>query len=428
MSTEHFYAELPAIDNFLSAIDADNLVSVPSDWYIVIADIKGSTEAIEAGRYKEVNLLGASSIATVLNAVEPLEVPYVFGGDGASLLIPPSVLEKVKAPLVDLQQSAKAQFGLDLRVGIVPVETVIQAGFKVKLAKLKVADQYYQAAFVGGGLTYATELVKSPETTDLYQIKDTVTSKANLTGLECRWQDIVSRHGETVTLLVLATAHDPVANNALYHDVLEKIHEIYGSENDFHPVALQSLNLSLNSNKLLPQAKVRLPSSNWLSRWWYILNVKRLNVLGSLFMRFKLNVGNIDWGGYRQVVQGSSDYKKFDDMLRMIIAGNADQREQLTQYLETQSQQGNLVYGMHVSDRALMTCLVFERNGREVHFVDGSDGGYTLAAKPLKEKLKRKASNWQTYSRMVGLRNKLSNSTNPTQNSDPTLQASEGAA
>ncbi|MEP0899817.1 DUF3095 family protein [Nodosilinea sp. FACHB-13] len=59
-------------------------------------------------------------------------------------------------------------------------------------------------------------------------------------------------------------------------------------------------------------------------------------------------------------------------------------------------------------DRALMTCLVFERSGREVHFVDGADGGYALAAKPLKEKLKRKAANWQAYTRMVGLREKLS--------------------
>jgi hypothetical protein len=45
------------------------------------------------------------------------------------------------------------------------------------------------------------------------------------------------------------------------------------------------------------------------------------------------------------------------------------------------------VYGLHISDRALMTCLVFERNGRQVHFVDGADGGYALAAKEMKQKL-----------------------------------------
>lgn len=128
----------------------------------------------------------------------------------------------------------------------------------------------------------------------------------------------------------------------------------------------------------------------------------------TVYMRLKLKVGGIKWGTYRQVVQAASDYKKFDDMLRMIISGNAHQREQLTHYLDAQSREGNLVYGLHVSDRALMTCLVFERGDHEVHFVDGADGGYTLAAKPLKEKLKRKATNWQTYTHMLGLCEKLS--------------------
>jgi hypothetical protein len=35
-----------------------------------------------------------------------------------------------------------------------------------------------------------------------------------------------------------------------------------------------------------------------------------------------------------------------------------------------------------------MTCLVFERDGRQVHFVDGADGGYTLAAKKMKERMR----------------------------------------
>lgn len=46
------------------------------------------------------------------------------------------------------------------------------------------------------------------------------------------------------------------------------------------------------------------------------------------------------------------------------------------------------MYGFHVSDRALMTCLVYEEQGRHIAFIDGADGGYALAAKVLKEKLK----------------------------------------
>ena len=40
---------------------------------------------------------------------------------------------------------------------------------------------------------------------------------------------------------------------------------------------------------------------------------------------------------------------------------------------------------MHVSETALMTCLVTSTvDSLHVHFVDGGDGGYTSAAKVLK--------------------------------------------
>jgi hypothetical protein len=40
-----------------------------------------------------------------------------------------------------------------------------------------------------------------------------------------------------------------------------------------------------------------------------------------------------------------------------------------------------------VADRALLTCIVFDRMGRQVHFVDGADGGYARAATALKEQI-----------------------------------------
>jgi len=67
MDTEAFYAELPVLDNFLDITDSRSFMPVPSDWYVVITDIVGSTKAIESGKYKAVNLIGACSIVAVLN-------------------------------------------------------------------------------------------------------------------------------------------------------------------------------------------------------------------------------------------------------------------------------------------------------------------------------------------------------------------------
>jgi hypothetical protein len=45
-----------------------------------------------------------------------------------------------------------------------------------------------------------------------------------------------------------------------------------------------------------------------------------------------------------------------------------------------------LAYGLHVSDRAHMTCLVFNYAGKHLHFIDGADGGLFSAARAFKER------------------------------------------
>ena len=47
-----------------------------------------------------------------------------------------------------------------------------------------------------------------------------------------------------------------------------------------------------------------------------------------------------------------------------------------------------MAWGLHVSDRAVMTCLVYERMGQQVHFVDGAGGGDTAAAGPFKKRVR----------------------------------------
>jgi len=411
MSNEQFYSDLPALDQFVDTTNIANFVSVPSDWIVVITDIVGSTQAIESGRYKDVNLLGASSIAVVLNQTAGIEIPYVFGGDGASILIPPTLVDRVKATLRTLQQLAQAEFQFTLRVGIVPIGVIIKAGYDVKIAKLKISPHYNQAMFAGGGLNYATDLIKATATASLYQLNDAEPAPADLTGLECRWQSIPSKHGETVSLMVLATTHQPVQDHVTYREVVEKIYAIYGRDEEFHPVSRDRLKLALNSKSLLSEMKIRAGTGDWLKRWLYLSQIQLENILGLIFMGLKLKIGKMNWGFYKALVTTTSDYKKFDDMLRMIISGTTEQRQQLTQYLEDRLKQGELVYGIHTATSALMTCLVFERNGCQVHFIDGAEGGYAVAAKSLKAQLKRKTANWQAYSTLQKIRQQFHNQT-----------------
>ena len=391
MNSENFYSELPLLDNFIKITDQGNFVDVPDDWYIIVTDIRGSTKAIEAGKYKEVNLLGACSIVAVLNVAAPIEIPFVFGGDGASLLICPQLLPAAKIALLATQQLAKTEFDMDLRIGAVPVKVVVAANYPVKIAKFKVSENYSQAVFIGGGLTRATELIKDPVAGNIYTFKNKnngVSPTADFSGLECRWQDIPSKYGEILTLLVMVREDFGQQSHQYYRKIIKKIEYVYGKEDFLNPIDPENLKLTLDSTKLIKETLVRAGNNaTWLDRQLYLSKIQLETAVGSLLMNLKVKTEELDWGVYKDIAIAATDYRKFDDMLRMVISGNGSQRKKLTAYLEKNYREGKLVYGLHVADRALMTCLVFERNGQQVHFIDGADGGYALAAKDMKQRM-----------------------------------------
>ena len=102
----NFYEQVPSFDDFHEAFNAERYQSAPGDWVIAIADIQGSTAAVRDGKYKQVNMVGASAIIAVLNVMPGVEIPYVFGGDGASFLLPPEHVAAVTGALRGTQRMA----------------------------------------------------------------------------------------------------------------------------------------------------------------------------------------------------------------------------------------------------------------------------------------------------------------------------------
>ena len=247
--------------------------------------------------------------------------------------------------------------------------------------------------------THATELVKAPGAVNLYRLPPSeALLDVDLSGLECRWKDIPSQHEEILSLIILETGHHLQSVGNTYKNVIEQIEIIYGNELSYHPISDENINLTFETKHLIKETKLRAKTRKWFDRCLYLWKIKLANFLGLVFMKFKLKIGTIDWGVYKKILVEATDYRKFDDMLRLVRSGTKRQREQLVGYLEAQYKAGNLVYGSHVSDHALMTCLVFdEYNGPQVHFIDGADGGYALAAKAMKARMQRKVLNWSTY-------------------------------
>ncbi len=99
VGSEAFYGGIPVFRGFASLMDPALYSPLPDDWSIGVADIVESTKAIAEARYKTVNMAGAAVIASVTNALEGREFPFVFGGDGASFAVSPDDLPRAREAL-----------------------------------------------------------------------------------------------------------------------------------------------------------------------------------------------------------------------------------------------------------------------------------------------------------------------------------------
>ena len=389
MSSANFYADLPVLPDFSGVTDPRNYAPMPNDWVVATCDVRNSTLAVQAGNYKHVNTVGASAVTAMLNAAGALDIPFIFEGDGSAFCVPPELLEDAKAALVKTQEMAMSSFGLELRVATVPVALIRKAGLDIQVARVRVSENYIQAAFAGGGMAFADKYMKDPATAPLCEVKPgSVVARGSLEGLECRWQDIPSRHGETVSLMVRALEADPARAAKLYGEVIAKVRAVYGTDEACHPLTppLLTLTPTLSARQLGNEVGVRAADRGPFGKWLWLMRARWFVVLGWFLMKFGLKTEFTDWGKYKDTLMQNTDVRKFNDIYRQILAGNPAQREEVDAWLAERYAKRELVYGLHVTDRAHMTCLVFNYSGRHLHFIDGADGGLFLAAKQFKER------------------------------------------
>ena len=370
-----FYERLEPFADFATVADPRHYVEAPGDWLVVVADIRNSTEAARAGRYKDVNLIGAACITAVLNATRGLELPFAFGGDGATVLIPSAARGAVATALLRTRRFAARAFGLELRLGMVPVEELRRRGRRVLVAKLALSPGNHLAMFAGGGLELADRLIKDGAGFALADEGDP--GPPDLSGLSCRWQPLRSLRGQILTLLVRARQADSLP---LQQEIIAALRHIL----DAAPVQPGNMRFVWPPAGL--EAEARLAAG---SLWRRRVRLYVESLLQALAERFDLRIGPYNAPVYREEVRRNSDYRKVADTLHMVLDCTAEQSAEIEDYLARLRAEGRVAYGLHRADRALMTCLVFSlEESRHVHFVDGADGGYALAALQLKAQLR----------------------------------------
>jgi len=374
--TDIFYGRIPVFRGFTRLMDPTLYVPLPDDWTIGVADIVESTKAIAAQRYKAVNMAGAAVIAAVTNALEGREFPFVFGGDGASFAVAPGDLDLAREALAATATWVKEDLDLSMRVALVPVAAVRAQGLDVRVARFGPSGNLSYAMFSGGGLGWADAAMKRGEFSVALAPPGT---QPDLSGLSCRFEEIPSSRGVILSVLVLPT---PGADPAAFRMAIEGVIDLVERSPDagrpvpaggpplrWPPQGIEYEARAARGGPLVTRRAIVLA----VTLWAYVV------------IRFGITVGNFVPKNYvRQLVE-NSDFRKYDDGLKMILDCTDELENQLAQRLKTAASAGILRYGLHRQDAALMTCFTPSvMRSDHVHFIDGARGGYATAATALK--------------------------------------------
>ena len=374
-----FYSRLPVNQISLSELLMEEhlFFKVPDNWHVLITDVKKSTIAVANGLHETVNLVATGSIVAVLNIAykKNLTVPFFFGGDGATFIVPPSILDAVTKALLLHQQSTERNFNIMLRVGHVPVSAIYAGNHLLSISKLKTSTLFSIPVLLGDGLSHAEKIIKGED----YMLASPAMAEEelDLSGMQCRWNKIKppENYDEVVSLLIIA--QDGIKQTEAFKKVIDQLDKIYGVHEKRTPISTSRLKLKGTLKKIGTEMRVRLGGYKPL----YLVKTWFTTMLGSLYFRTKTGKT------YLSQLVDMSDTLVIDGRINTVISGTSKQREQLELALNELEQTGFIKYGLFVSKESVMSCYVRSMDDHHIHFVDGAEGGYTKAAGVLKKKI-----------------------------------------
>ena len=382
-STEDFYQRLTPIETFNACLDDAAYTPFPNDWTVLMSDVRDSTEAIANGEYKSVNMVGAATITAVLNACPGVDLPFVFGGDGGTIIVPPSLRRQSEKALHGLRAHCRDVFALDLRVGSIPVAELTAAAQPLLVCKYQLSPGNHLGFLSGPGHAYATDILKSPAS-EIDSLPPDM-PMPELTGLSCRWEPLESQHGCILTLSVApetTNAGKPIIPPAEVIAALTRI--LDGDMRSSAPARLANLRFKWPPKGLGIEAAAHAGLGGRVRAYMTAL----ASSVGQLIAeRLRIRMGDYDPKTYHAEMIANTDYRKLDGIVRLVLDVTPEQADAIDAYLEGQHRAGRLHYGVHRASAALMTCLVSSlADGRHIHFIDGADGGHTLAALDMKRR------------------------------------------
>jgi hypothetical protein len=374
-----FYSQLHLHHGALHELllDETAFTEVPQEWNIIVTDIKDSTQAVQDGKQQLVTLAATGSIVACLNIsrAKGIDIPFFFGGDGATLLVPNEILPDCLFALQLHQERCSLSFDFFLRVGHRNVNQLKEEGAQLRIAKYKRNDLHMMPIILGDALQLAEVSIKERESQEAIE---QMAYNLNLQGMECKWDKIKPPQKGNEVLSLIISAASVASQSELYSEVLKKIDLIYGEDIIRHPVSAGKLKMVHHLSRFKNEVQMKykeVTTGKVAASWWR-------SVAGSIFTKYTRPGKN-----YLDDLIQLTETLLLDGSINTVITGEAAQRDELLAYLDQLEKEKKLKYGYYTSSSSVLSCFVTAIDDYHIHFLDGDNGGYTQASKVLKAKM-----------------------------------------
>jgi Protein of unknown function (DUF3095) len=268
---------------------------------------------------------------------------------------------------------------MTLRCGLVPVRELRRRGSDVLVGRYEPTPGNSFGVFLGGGVGLLEASIRgrgNDELAALAAVPEALDDGApvDLEGLSCRWDTLHSARGAMLTLILQGAAD--------LSDVYARVVALAGPDAETRPVRQDTLKARWPPPGFMLEARARRRGGS-LPAW--AARVLLETLLAWLVLARAKPIGKFDPQRYRREIVTNTDFCKHDETVCLVVDCLPAAVEAIKRYLDETAQARGIRYGIHVSQTALMTCLVMApEDSLHVHFVDGGAGGYTSASRSLK--------------------------------------------
>jgi hypothetical protein len=205
------FFSIPAVDPWKSGFDPEFYYEIPDDWVLFTAEIVDSAGLVKAGKAEDITFVATAGIAAAANAVSGW-LPSHFGGDGWSIAMPEDFADRVLPAMRGVVKMALRDHEIKVRYMV---------GRAADCPPLFVSRVGYPSAsswiFRGEGFRYLESLSRNGS--------DGLPNdgEADLSGLQCRWAPIQSKHGVMFSFAARCMYDDQVDRDQAHVSLLRKI-------------------------------------------------------------------------------------------------------------------------------------------------------------------------------------------------------------